>query len=52
MEVEGITIVRTPLTQYIYDQDGMEGLRKLETQSPEVLIHPERGVPKGTQEVC
>ena len=26
MEVEGITIVRTPLTQYIYDTEGMEGL--------------------------
>ena len=23
MKVEGITIVRTPLTQYIYDQEGM-----------------------------
>ena len=29
MEVEGITIVRTPLTQYIYDQEGMEGLRTI-----------------------
>jgi hypothetical protein len=47
MEVEGVTIVRTPLTQYIYDQEGMEGLRKLETQFPGIFIHPERGVPQG-----
>jgi hypothetical protein len=47
MEVEGITIVRTPLTQYIYDQEGMEGLRKLDTRFPGILIHPERGVPQG-----
>jgi hypothetical protein len=47
MEVEGITIVRTPLTQYTYDQEGMEGLRKLEAQFPGILIHPERGVPQG-----
>jgi hypothetical protein len=26
MKVGGITIVRTPLTQYIYDTEGMEGL--------------------------
>jgi hypothetical protein len=47
MEVEGITIVRTPLTQYINDQEGMEGLRKLEEQFPGILIHLERGVPQG-----
>ena len=47
IEVQGVTIVRTPLTQYIYDQEGMEGLRKLEAQFPGILIHPERGVPKG-----
>jgi len=34
MEVEGITIVRTPLTQYIYDTEGMEGLRRLDAQFP------------------
>ena len=34
MEVDGITIVRTPLTQYIYDTEGMDGLRKLEAQFP------------------
>ena len=45
MEVEGITIVQTPLTQYIYDQEGMEGLRKLDEQFPGILI------PKGTREV-
>ena len=41
MEVQGVTIVRTPLTQYIYDQEGMEA------QFPGILIHPERGVPQG-----
>ena len=49
MEVEGITIVRTPLTQYIYDTEGMEGLRRLDAQFPGILIQPERGVLKGTQ---
>ena len=34
MEVEGITVVRTPLTQYIYDTEGMEGLRKLDDRFP------------------
>ena len=47
MEVDGITIVRTPLTQYIYDTEGMDGLRKLDAQFPGILIHPERGVPQG-----
>jgi hypothetical protein len=47
MEVEGITIVRIPLTQYIYDQEGMEGLRKLVAQFPGILTHPERGLPQG-----
>jgi hypothetical protein len=47
MEVEGITVVRTPLTQYIYDTEGMEGLRKLDDRFPGILIHPERGVPQG-----
>ena len=47
MEVEGITIVRTPLMHYIYDQEGMEGLRKLEAQFPGIIIHLERGVPQG-----
>ena len=47
MEVDGITIVRTPLTQYIYDTEGMNGLRKLDAQFPGILIHPERGVPQG-----
>ena len=43
MEVEGITIVQTPLTQYIYDTEGMEGLRRLDAQFSGILIHPERG---------
>ena len=38
MEVEGITIVRTPLTQYIYDTEGMEGLRHLDAQFSGILI--------------
>ena len=36
MEVEGITIVRTPLTQSIYDTEGMEGLRRLDAQFPKI----------------
>ena len=51
MEVEGITIVRTPLTQYIYDTEGMEGLRRLDAQFPGILLKPERGVPQGVQGV-
>ena len=47
MEVEGFTIVRSPLTQYIYDTEGMEGLRQLDAQFPGILIQPERGVPQG-----
>ena len=47
MEVEGITFVRTPLTQYIYDTEGMEGLQRLDAQFPGILIQPERGVPQG-----
>ena len=47
MEVEGITIVRTPLTQYIYDTEGMDGLRCLDAQFPGILIQLERGVPQG-----
>ena len=47
MEVEGITIVRTPLTQYIYDTEGMEGLRRLDARLSGILIQPERGVPQG-----
>ena len=38
MEVEGINIVRTPLTQYIYDTEGMEGLRRIDAQFPGILI--------------
>ena len=49
MEVESITIVRIPLTQYIYDTEGMEGLRRLDAQFPGILIQPERGVPQGTR---
>jgi hypothetical protein len=47
MEIEGVTIVRTPLTQYVYDTEGMEGLRKLNERFPGIIIHPERGVPQG-----
>jgi ribosomal protein S15P/S13E len=42
MEVEGTTTVRTPLTQYIYDQEGMKGLRKLMAQSSRILIYLKR----------
>ena len=49
MEVEGITIVRTPHTQYIYDTEGMEGLRRLDAQFPGFLIQPERVYLKGIQ---
>ena len=49
MEVEGVTIVRTPLTQYIYDQEGMEGLRKLEARESSYIRRGE--YPKGIQEV-
>jgi hypothetical protein len=47
MEVEGITIDRTPLTQYIYDTEGFEELRKLDARFPGILIQPERRVPQG-----
>ena len=47
MEVEGITIVRTPLTQYIYDTEGMDGLRRLDAQFPGILIQLEREYHKG-----
>ena len=50
MEVEGITIVRTPLTQYIYDTEGRAGLRRLDAQFPGILVKPERGVPQGDRE--
>ena len=46
MEVDGITVVRTPLTHYIYDTEGMEGLRKLDERFPGIL-YLERGVPQG-----
>ena len=41
---EGITILRTPLTQYIYDTEGMDALRCLDAQFPGILIQLERGV--------
>jgi hypothetical protein len=47
LEVDGITVVRTPPTKYIYDMEGMEGLRKLDERVPGILIHPEHGVPQG-----
>jgi hypothetical protein len=47
LEVKGITAVQTPLTQYIYDTEVMDGQRRLDAQLPGILIHPERGVPQG-----
>ena len=47
IEVKGITIVQTPLTQYIYDTNGMDGLRRLDAQFPKILIQPEIGEPQG-----
>ena len=50
IEVESITIVRTPLTQYIYDTEGMEGLRRLDAQFPGILIQPEGRTSRGYRE--
>jgi hypothetical protein len=46
LEVDGITVVCTLLTKYIYDTEGMEELRKLDERVPEILKHSERGVPQ------
>jgi hypothetical protein len=47
MKVDGITVVRTPLTRYINNMEDMEGLRNLDERFSGTLIHPERGVPQG-----
>ena len=39
MEIEEVTVVRTPLTQYVYDTEGMEGLRKLNERFPGIIIN-------------
>ena len=37
MEIEGVTVVRTPLTQYVYDTEGMKGLRKQNERFPGII---------------
>ena len=45
MEAGSKTVVRTPLTQSILDEEGKPGLQQLTEEVSNAIFIPERGVP-------